>query len=67
MSMTGVYNRLGLHVLASNLALIRAAHKRIDKPKRKHPDYREARKQFYRRMIETHSEAAALYFSQFKS
>lgn len=65
-AMLSTYNRLGLHVLASNVAVIKAGHKLISVDKRKDPASRAKLKQFYCRLLETHAEAAILYFQQFR-
>lgn len=61
MSYYGTYMRLGLHVIASNLDVIRAARAKIAPHHRTGRDKREARREFYRAMLENHAEALALY------
>lgn len=55
------YQRLGVHVGASSLAVIRAARARMTAKARRDPLQRRARHEFYRRMLHEHSEARALY------
>lgn len=54
--MSGTYSRLGVHVRASHRAVVRAAHRKIALPHRRDPAKREARKAFYRRMLEEHRQ-----------
>ena len=54
--MFGTYERLNLHVNASNLAVIRAARK-VLRP----GNDRETRHRFYRTMLKHHADAAALF------
>ena len=58
--MLGTYHRLGLHVSASPVDVIRAARKRIAKHHRRDPAKREERKRFYRIMLAHHSDAREL-------
>ena len=59
--MFGTYCRLNVHVMASNLAVIRAARTKLRHPN--NPAEREARKRFYRMMLDYHREARADYLA----
>lgn len=59
--MFGIYQRLGLHVGASNRAVIRATMARFVKPLIHEPLIKARRKKIYRAMIQEHKEALALY------
>lgn len=52
--MSGTYSRLGVHALAADRAVVRAAYGKIAAPHRHNPAKQEARKAFYRRMLEEH-------------
>jgi hypothetical protein len=56
--MFGTYNRLDVHVNASNITVIREARKKLLNPR--NPKEREARKKFYRMMLEYHEQARNL-------
>jgi hypothetical protein len=56
--MFSTYQRLDVHVGDSNRTVIRAARRRL-KPFRQ--DQREARKAFYREMLEHHAKALGLF------
>lgn len=55
--MYGTYCRLDVHVLAPWRAVIRAARTRLAPASRRDPDRREARKAFYREMLQHHRDA----------
>jgi uncharacterized protein (DUF305 family) len=59
--MFGTYQRLGLHVSASNISVVRASRLVIAEYHRNTPEMREQRKQFYRMMIDYHRQARAVY------
>ena len=58
--MYGTYCRLNVRISASNIAVIRAARRKIAKHHRRAPEKREARKQFYRSMLHYHAEARGI-------
>ena len=58
--MFGTYQRLGVHVYASNLEVIRAARKKLTRKAQRDLSYRTARKDFYRIMLRYHQEARQL-------
>lgn len=58
--MFGTYQRLGVHVYASNREVIKAARSKLQKRCWHDPAYREGRKLFYRNMLEYHAQARAL-------
>lgn len=58
--MFAAYQRLGVPVTASNLAVIRAAQKRLQPAARRNPALREFRRTYYRRMLAQHREAQML-------
>ena len=58
--MFGTYQRLRVHVGASNMEVIRAARKKLAKRCWHDPSYREGRKLFYRNMLDYHHEAQEL-------
>jgi hypothetical protein len=66
--MFGTYERLNVHVMASNIAVIRAARLKL-KPEflsrkgRRGQIARIACKAFYRNMLQYHVEARELYFA----
>ena len=60
MSMFGTYNRLNLHVSATNREVIRVARLLITEEGRRDPAKREQRKAFYRQMLNYHAGAQAL-------
>lgn len=51
--MYGTYQRLRVHVWASPLTVIRAARKKLAKEAFR-PEHKDARKRFYRTMLEHH-------------
>jgi len=55
--MYGTYQRLRVHVGASNIAVIRAARKKLAKRCWHDSAYRDGRKLFYRNMLEYHADA----------
>ena len=59
--MFGTYNRLGVHVSASNLTLLKAA--RIKLKKGAYLSDPIGCKRFYRLMIEQHTKARALFIN----
>jgi len=54
--MFGTYERLNVHVNASNFAVIRAAREKLGKG-----NTREQRHRFYRTMLKHHADASALF------
>lgn len=60
MASFGTYNRLNLHVSATGRDVIRAARTKIAEHHRRDPAMREARKAFYRQMLEYHAGAQDL-------
>lgn len=58
--MYGTYERLHVWVWASDEELIRAAWKKMTKKGRRDPKLREARKAFYREMLQYHHQAQEL-------
>jgi hypothetical protein len=58
--MFGTYQRLRLHVSASNVEVIRAARLKVALRSRRNPEAREARKAFYRLMLAYHHKAQAV-------
>jgi hypothetical protein len=59
--MYGTYQRFNLSVAASNREVIRKARAVIAVHHRRAPERREARKAFYRDMLEYHDSARTLY------
>lgn len=59
--MYGVYLRLGLHVSASEIDVIRAARKILTPEARRDPKFRATRKQMYRDLLVHHEQACKLY------
>lgn len=59
--MFGTYNRLGVHVSASNVDVIRAASRKLQRRDRYTRKHREARHAFYRVMLHQHEQARELY------
>ncbi len=57
----GTYCRLGVHALAGNLAMLRAARGKIAEQHRRDPAMRQARHVFFRAMLHHHAHAASLY------
>lgn len=58
--MCGTYLRLGITVWDSDRAVIRAGRRKLARSARRDPAKREARKQFYREMLEHHASAQRL-------
>lgn len=58
--MFGTYNRLRVTIYDSNIAVIKAASKKIDERFRKDRVRRNARHEFYRCMLEYHRKAIEL-------
>jgi hypothetical protein len=56
----GTYCRLGVHVAASNLSVIRAARRMLREGARRAREHRAARHAFYRQMMEYHASARDL-------
>ncbi|HMG51253.1 MAG TPA: hypothetical protein VK597_11670 [Inquilinus sp.] len=52
--MEGTYLRLGVHIWAPNVAVIRAASRVLAAHVRRNPARRQHRKAFYRSMLERH-------------
>jgi hypothetical protein len=59
--MFGTYNRLRVHVLASDLAVIKAASRKLARKARYARAQRNNRHAFYRAMLKEHAAARALY------
>lgn len=55
------YNRLNVHMTATPREVIRAARNKIKPNAQRAPDFRDARHDFYRDMLEYHDRAAHLY------
>jgi len=58
--MYGTYLRLDVTVWASNRTVIRAAQSKLARSARRDPTKRDARKRFYREMLEHHANARRL-------
>jgi hypothetical protein len=58
--MHGTYLRLGVTVWASDRSVIRAARRKLARSARRDPAKRDARKRFYREMLEHHANAQRL-------
>ena len=58
--MYGTYTRLNLSVHASDLAVIRAARRKVARKHRTARAMREARHAFYRTMLQYHHDARAI-------
>ncbi len=58
--MQGTYLHLDVRVWASDRAVIRAARRKLTQSARRDPAKREARKRFYREMLEHHANAQRL-------
>ena len=58
--MYATYLRLGVTVWASDRTVIRAARRKLARSARRDPAKREARKRFYRDMLEHHASAQRL-------
>jgi hypothetical protein len=59
--MFGTYQRLGLHVMASNVDVILTARAVIGDRQRRGPAFRARRKRFYHAMLRYHADARALF------
>lgn len=59
--MYGTYCRLGVNIHALDTTVVRAARQKIAAKHRNSPDKREARKKFYREMLEHHHHDRDLY------
>jgi hypothetical protein len=58
--MYGTYLRLDVNVRDNPRTIIRAARRKLADKARRDPAYREARKRFYREMLEYHADAQRL-------
>lgn len=58
--MYGTYLRLDVTVWASDRTVIRAARRKLTRTAQRDPAKREARKRFYREMLEHHANAQRL-------
>lgn len=58
--MLGTYHRLNVHVNASNIEVIRQARKKIAENHKNSRDRKDARKSFYRSMLDYHRKAQDL-------
>ena len=58
--MYGTYQRLGLPVSASNLAVIRAASQKLKPGARSPREYRTFRHNYYREMLKYHGQAGRI-------
>ena len=58
--MYGTYLRLDVPVWASDHTVIRAARRKLARSARRDPAKRDARKRFYREMLEHHANAQRL-------
>ena len=59
--MYGTYQRLNLHVAASNIDVIRAVRRKLKKSSLRDTSRRKARHGIYREMIGHHKDARNLY------
>lgn len=59
----GTYQRLDVHVMDSNLTVIRAARLKIAAKHRRNPAHRDLRKDFYREMLAHHARERKLYLA----
>jgi hypothetical protein len=57
----GTYNRLNVHVGASDIDVVRAARRKLKKSVRRARVHREGRHAFYRKMLAYHHEARDLF------
>lgn len=60
--MYGTYLRLGLHVSDSDIAVIRAARRKLKPKARRDREVRQMRHDFYRMMIRHHKESRDLFY-----
>lgn len=58
--MFGTYQRLNVRTFASDIEVIRAAREKITKAGQRDPKQRDARKKFYRIMLDYHHRAQEL-------
>jgi hypothetical protein len=58
--MYGTYLRLNITIWATDRAVIRAARRKLARSARRDPAKREARKRFYREMLEHHADSQRL-------
>ncbi len=58
--MYGTYLRLDVTVWASNRTVIRAARRKLARSARRDPSKQDARKRFYREILEHHANAQRL-------
>jgi hypothetical protein len=58
--MLGTYHRLGVHICASDIEVIRKARLKIAEKHRKGREMRKARHEFYRVMLGYHEDARNL-------
>ena len=58
--MYGLYNRLRVHVSATDTAVIRAVRRKFKRKVRRDPKHRETRKSIYRSMLKEHHDYQAL-------
>jgi hypothetical protein len=59
--MFGTYERLNVHVMASNMEVIRRAREVLARECWHDPQFREGRKAFYRVMLRHHAAARKLF------
>lgn len=55
------YQRLGVHVMAGNLTLLRAASRKLTKRARRRRDHRTGRRLFYQAMLAHHARERKLF------
>ena len=58
--MFGTYQRLGVHIYASDMEVIRAARRKLQRKARRDPALKTKRKAFYRQMLAYHRHALNL-------
>ena len=59
--MFGTYQRLNVHVMEPDIAVVRAARERIHVRHRNSPEKKKERKIFYREMLKYHEEERELF------
>ena len=59
--MFGTYERLNVHVMASDVEVIRRARTKLARECWHDPQYREGRKAFYREMLRHHADARKMF------
>ena len=59
--MFGTYQRLGVHVMAPNIAVVRAARELIHIRHRNLPEKKKERKIFYKEILKYHEEERELF------